>query len=194
MRSGAALALVALLGPPRHVSGNCRGLDRTALIKLYEALDGANWVNNKNWNTTSGTSLQNKENDPCDRDPAKRWYGVGFRDPCEKYLDDILGEGLQTDYLTQVRGSGSGCFAGRITALNLKRNGLAGNLTIPEIGDLENLTYIDLSWNSIGGSIPTEFGRINNVQVVNLAHNLIGGSIPTEIGNINSEGPAARGS
>ena len=32
--------------------------------------------------------MENKNNDPCDID--KRWYGVGFTDPCEKWLDDML--------------------------------------------------------------------------------------------------------
>ena len=182
------LCLCALLSAAR---ANCRGLDRAALIKLYDALDGANWVNNRNWNTTTGTSAENKANDPCD--PAKRWYGVGFIDPCERYLDDIVGSGPQTDYQVRVRGLGQGCFAGRITSLNLRRNNLRGNFSIPELGDLENITYVDLSWNSIGGAIPTEIGRWNNVQMINLAHNELGGELPTELGTLNSLGPAAVG-
>ena len=159
-----------------------------ALIRLYEELDGANWVNNRNWNTTSGTSAQNKANDPCD--PDKRWFGVGFIDPCERYLDDIIGEGPQMDFLIQTRGLGQGCFAGRITSLNLRRNGLSGNLSIPELGDLENITYVDLAWNAIGGSIPTEIGRWNNIEVISLASNSIVGALPTELGTLNSGGPA----
>ena len=183
----AAIAAVALFAAVAH--GHCRGLDRTALIRLYEAFDGANWANNRNWNTSSGTSAQNKANDPCDHN--NRWYGVGFIDPCEKYLDDIIGDGPQTDFLTRVRGSGQGCFAGRITSLLLRRNNLRGNLTVPELGDLANLTYIDLSWNGLEGAIPTEIGRLNNVQIINLAHNNITGELPTELGNINSMGPSA---
>merc|ERR1712185_874472 len=149
--------LLALAALASRAAAHCRGLDRTALIKLYDAFDGANWVNNRNWNTTSGTSAQNKANDPCD--PTQRWFGVGFIDPCEKYLDDIVGSGPQTDFLTRVRGSGQGCFAGRVTSLNLRRNNLHGNMTVPELGDLENLTYIDLSWNNLEGAIPTQIGR-----------------------------------
>ena len=159
----------------------------TALIRLYEGLDGASWSNNVNWNTTSGTSAQNKANDPCT--VGKRWHGVGFMDPCDPFMDDIIGEGPATDYLTKIRGAGQGCFAGRVTSLNLRRNGLKGNLTIPELGDLGNLTYLDLSWNEIGGEIPTQIGRIANVQVVNLAHNSIVGVLPSELGNLNSNGP-----
>ena len=152
----------------------------TALIRLYEGLDGASWVSNTNWNTSSGTSKQNKANDPCT--VGKRWHGVGFMDPCDPYMDDIIGEGPATDYLTKIRGAGQGCFAGRVTSLcvapslfsqalspsrplladqaspnsksfpylllscrNLRRNNLKGNLTlIPELGDLDNLTYMYL--------------------------------------------------
>ena len=185
----AVKAAFAVLLLARGAAGNCRGLDRSALIRLYDALGGPDWVNNRNWNTSTGTSAQNKANDPCD--PNQRWYGVGFIDPCEKYLDDIVGSGPQTDYLTRIRGSGQGCFAGRITSLNLRRNNLRGNLTVPELGDLQNLTYLDLSWNGLEGAIPTEIGRLNNVQIINLAHNNISGELPTELGTLNSQGPLA---
>ena len=136
------------------MSTHCRGLDRHALIRLYESLGGEGWVNNRNWNTTTGTSAENKNNDPCDMN--KRWFGVGFMDPCEPYFDDIIGSGPDAEYLTNIRGAGQGCFAGRITSLSLPRNNLAGNLSVPELGDLANLTYLDFSWNSINGSIPPE--------------------------------------
>jgi len=179
----------------RGGDGHCRGLDRMALIKLYDALGGPDWTNNLNWNTTTGSSAENKQNDPCD--PKKRWFGVGFIDPCEKYLDDIVGSGPETDYLTSIRGSGQGCFAGRITSLNLRRNNLVGNFSIPELGDLTNLTYLDLSWNSIYGTIPTEIGSaspmqgINNIQVINLAHNQLTGELPSQLGQLNMLGPPA---
>lgn len=182
--------LLALAALPL-ASAHCRGLDRAALIKLYEMTGGAHWRNNQNWNVTSGTALENKNNDPCDL--KKRWYGVGFTDPCEPLLDDIIGQGPDADYLTELRGAGMGCFAGRVTSLALPRNNMTGNFSIPELGDLANLTYLDLSWNSLGGAIPTEMGRINNIQIVNLGFNRLEGTIPTELGNINSGGPQPGG-
>ena len=188
MASRAACRLLAAALLAAGARANCRGLDRAALITLYEALGcnprsvpapaamipsaaprrepasrrgarcarrGAEWTNNKNWNTTTGTPEQNKNNDPCD--PNKRWYGVGYQDPCLQYHDDILGSGpvrhpnprqrprpsrarrtrrqsrgppcdveQETDYLTEIRGAGQGCFAGRISSLNLHRNNLVG--------------------------------------------------------------------
>ena len=95
--------LLALAALPL-ASAHCRGLDRAALIKLYEMTGGAHWRNNQNWNVTSGTALENKNNDPCDL--KKRWYGVGFTDPCEPLLDNIIGQGPDADYLTELRGAG----------------------------------------------------------------------------------------
>ncbi len=175
----------------RFVEGSCRGLDRTALIRLYEATDGANWVNNQNWNITTGTPFENRANDPCD--PEKRWFGIGFIDPCERYLDDIIGDpnDPEMEYLIRLRGLGQGCFAGRITSINLRRNGLRGNFSISELGDLANLSYVDLSFNELAGTVPTELGRWNNVQYINLQHNSLEGFVPTELGAINSQGPPA---
>ena len=39
---------------------------------------------------------------------------------------------------------------------------------MPLLASCVSLTYLDLSWNSLGGAIPTEMGRINNIQIVNL--------------------------
>ena len=128
MAARAACRLLAAALLAAGARANCRGLDRAALITLYEALGcssrsvsaprhaslepplriasphlvrgrrgvrcarrGAEWTNNRNWNTTTGTPEQNKNNDPCD--PNKRWFGVGYQDPCLQYHDDILGSG-----------------------------------------------------------------------------------------------------
>lgn len=157
------LRLAALAALTGSAEAHCRGPDRMALVRLYEALGGEEWTNNKNWNITSGTSAENKRNDPCD--DRKRWFGIGFIDPCDPYLDDILDDGSTSTHLAAVRGSGLGCFAGRITAINLPRNNLRGNLSVlTELGDLTNLSYIDLSWNAITGGIPAEVGKISNMQ------------------------------
>jgi len=108
-----AIVVVTVVAMISVTAGHCRGLDRSALIAMYNALDGANWVNNRNWNTTTGTSAQNKANDPCDH--LKRWYGVGFIDPCEKYLDDIVGEGHKPTFsrVCAVAGRGASQAASR---------------------------------------------------------------------------------
>ena len=101
------------------------------------------------------------------------------------------------------------------TYLDLSGYGWDNLLTggIPsEIGDLVNLTYLDLSSNQIGcyeyyydddhdwsgiiclthcdeteecnSSIPVEIGNLNNLTYLNLSDNLLRGEIPSEIGNL----------
>ncbi|KAK1378576.1 receptor-like protein 51 [Heracleum sosnowskyi] len=47
-----------------------------------------------------------------------------------------------------------------------------------------NLTYIDLSHNSLYGKIPTSLTRLENLQVLNLSSNGITGIIPHSIGDL----------
>ena len=66
--------------------------------------------------------------------------------------------------------------------------GLTGPIP-PEIGNLVNLTYVDLSWNQLTGSIPPEIGNLTNLGWLYLSNNQLIGSIPIEIGNlVNLEG------
>ena len=85
--------------------------------------------------------------------------------------------------------SNQGCFAGRITTLNLRRNNLTGHLNLEDLGELTNLTYLDLSFNQLSGSIPTQIGQIDNLQMMNLAHNELSGTLPSELGALNSGAP-----
>ena len=63
----------------------------------------------------------------------------------------------------------------------------------PEIGQLVNLEYLDLSgaafpnYNGglgLTGGIPPEIGNLTNLTYLNLSGNPLGGSIPDELGNL----------
>jgi len=54
----------------------------------------------------------------------------------------------------------------------------------PEIGNLTNLTYLNLGNNQLTGSIPSEIGNLTNLDYLNLASNQLTGSIPPEIGSL----------
>jgi hypothetical protein len=156
------LQLLVTLLPALALSG-MRRADRAALVSFYNLLGGPHWLNSDGWHVDDPTS------DPCD--PQTRWRGVGCIDPCDSWID------------------GPDCAFGRVTALNLRSNNLTGSITNwTGIGDLHNLTWLDLSFNSISGSLPAEIGEIQNIAAISLKNNHLEGQIPDAIGNINSNG------
>ena len=155
-------ALIICLAP--FATGLARVADKQALIDLFTLLGGPHWFNNDGWDPDGGA-------DPCTLE--NRWFGVGCIDPCDIYRD------------------GPSCAFGRITALNLRDNNLTGSLTNwTGVGQLHNLSWIDLSVNAISGSVPAEIGNVQNVEVLNMAWNSLEGGLPSTLGALNSNGYA----
>ncbi|RZB61549.1 Receptor-like protein EIX2 [Glycine soja] len=69
--------------------------------------------------------------------------------------------------------------------LNLSWNSFQGR-GIPEfLGSLTNLRYLDLSNSDFGGKIPTQFGSLSHLKYLNLAwNNYLEGSISRQLGNL----------
>ena len=66
---------------------------------------------------------------------------------------------------------------------NLPYSGLTGSIP-SEIGNLTNLTELNLYGNQLTGSIPPEIGNLTNLTYMNLGSNQLTGSIPSEIGSL----------
>ncbi|GLJ17413.1 hypothetical protein SUGI_0302860 [Cryptomeria japonica] len=63
----------------------------------------------------------------------------------------------------------------------VSNNHLTGILP-PSIGQLSsNLTYLDLSNNMIGGSIPQQIANLTNLTYLSLSNNLFSGNIPSRV-------------
>ena len=93
-------------------------VQREALLKLYESLNGDDWHENRNWGTNT---------------PLNRWFGVETEDGdvsrIELGRNRLAGEiPAEVGLLKHLRG------------LNLSQNQLSGPIP-PEIGGLENLTH-----------------------------------------------------
>ena len=72
---------------------------------------------------------------------------------------------------------------GRVTGLTANGKGLAGSIP-SELGNLTDLTILNLSGNKLGGAIPAELGDLTNLTIFYLHNNELSGPIPAELGNL----------
>jgi hypothetical protein len=70
-----------------------------------------------------------------------------------------------------------------MTSLLLYSNQLSGSVPV-ELGNLTNLTLLDLSANGLSGTIPAELGNLTNLTLLNTSSNQLSGRIPPELGKL----------
>ena len=180
--------------------------DRAALVALYNATDGPNWVNNENWLTdaplaewygvdTDGSgrvvSLDLGAQRPED---SRQWIPHGLTGPIPPELGNLshLTElnlrynALEGPIPPELGGLAS------LTRLNLWRNRLTGPIP-PELGNLASLTNLWLSDNDLSGAIPPELGNLVSLRSLGLAGNNLTDTIPSQLGNLASLGQLALG-
>ncbi|KAI4384582.1 hypothetical protein MLD38_002713 [Melastoma candidum] len=68
-----------------------------------------------------------------------------------------------------------------LLSLNLSNNSLAGSIPT-SIGSLKALNFLDLSVNRLSGSIPQELGQAISLRELRLQKNQLSGSVPSSIG------------
>ena len=146
--------------------------DRAALVALYNATDGPNWVNDENWLTDA---------------PLGEWYGVETDASGRVFRLDLSGNddnwpeviphGLSGQIPSEL-GNLSG-----LTRLDLAFNDLTGPIP-PQLGNLANLYELVFDGNDFTGSIPPELGNLANLAVLALRRNHLTGAIPPELGNL----------
>ena len=144
---------------------NCLELtDRDALVALYNAADGDNWVNKDNWLS--------------DR-PLGEWHGVrtdGNGPVTGLYLNDNRLRGEIPPELGSLANLGR---------LHLFTNQLSGEIP-PELGSLSNLRELYLYQNQLSGEIPPELGSLSNLGELYLYQNQLSGEIPPELGSLSN--------
>ncbi len=148
--------------------------DSLALVALYNATNGSNWLNG--WNLDQ---------------PMSTWYGITLtiegcvqcidldgRLDCDGYLFNNLGNNL----VGQIPDSLSNL--SQVESISFGNNFLAGSIP-SSLGQLQKLNQLILRYNSLTGSIPSELGNLMNLSVLNLSYNNLSGEIPEELGLIN---------
>ena len=73
----------------------------------------------------------------------------------------------------------------QLTELDLWNNGLSGSIPA-ELGSLSNLLYLFLMDNQLSGSIPAELGNLSNLLFLRLDNNQLSGPIPAELGRLSN--------
>ena len=179
------MALAALLAA---AEGLLRPIQKQALIDLYESMNGASWAlwpDHPLWNRTApelhpflggnyGWDVESPWSDPCLLNGSvfgKSWYGVGCQDPCDPALDGPL------------------CAHGQVVSLELGWNNVSGVFPHSMMNILKKLSLLDLSHNSLSGTIPTEVGKLRVLNYFQLGDNALSGTIPTEVRTIGSHMP-----
>jgi Leucine-rich repeat (LRR) protein len=157
-----------------------------ALVAIYNATGGDNWINHSGWLEDSFVS---------------NWYGIVLdnnnfistlnlrSNNLAGTLPESIGNFNNIEYLdlsvNQIYGTIPPELFSLTTLveLNLSGNDLSGN--IPNaIGDLNNLTKLDLSFNQLSGDIPRNIGNLTSLSEFSARDNEITGSLPSEIGSL----------
>ena len=149
--------------------------DRAALVALYNATDGPNWINNDNWLTDA---------------PLGDWYGVETDASGRVVRLDLSGtwagrihHGLSGPIPSELGNLSN------LTDLSLWLNDLTGPIP-PELGNLTLLQHLDLAINDLSGPIPPELGNLTSLWWLNLRSNDLSGPIPPELANLSNPGMA----
>ena len=146
--------------------------DRAALIALYEATDGPNWVDSENWLTDA---------------PLGDWFGVETNREGQVVGLAMAYWDQQTEEWTNNNVSGPiPPELGNLASLQYVRffnNRLSGPIP-PELGKLSDLRDLDFNSNDLSGPIPPELGNLANLEWLQLTSNALTGPIPLELGNL----------
>ncbi|TQD91971.1 hypothetical protein C1H46_022487 [Malus baccata] len=80
---------------------------------------------------------------------------------------------LQVKYLSSIE-----------MAIGLRNNSLTGNIP-REIGQLQLLRELDISFNNLSGNIPHQISNLRNLEMLDLSRNHLSGEIPASLSSLN---------
>ena len=147
--------------------------DRAALVALYHATDGPDWINSENWLTDA---------------PLGDWHGVDTDASGRVVRLDLAGF-WDIEARREVRHGLTGPIPlelsnlTKLYHLDLGFNELTGPIP-PELANLTELSFLNLGVNELTGPIPPELGQLVNLVTLTLWRNHLWGVIPPTLGNL----------
>ena len=135
--------------------------DRTALVALYNATNGANWRNRTNW---------------LSEEPIGGWYGVVTNDS-GRVRELHLGDNGLTGTLPPEVGSLS-----RLSHVHFWSNALTGPIP-PAFWSLP-LEWVALTDNQVTGTLPPEVGDLVDLHSLDLGYTAMTGPLPRSLTNL----------
>ena len=183
---------------------------RDALIALYNATDGTNWHNSRNWLTSESirfwegvstnaagfvTELSLSDNNLSGTLPPELGDLTQLR---RLVLDNneltgpIPSELGKLDWLTMLELSVNGLTGTipvelaalpHLDSLLLWRNQLSGPIPV-ELGSMRSLRKLLLAWNQLSGPVPPELGNLKTLVDMSLSRNELTGTVPPELANL----------
>ena len=161
-----------------------------ALMDLYAATGGPNWIDNDGWEDAQVTSLSGVSTESGHVVflllPQNKLVGV---------LPDTLDALTKLEYLWLQKNNLSGPVPAAwsdfsvhdtLEVVNLSENQLTGPFPEAFLG-ISSLQVLDLARNQFSGSIPSTVGGMTQLLDLNLHENAFSGVLPPELGNLQLE-------
>ena len=160
--------------------------DIAALITLYNATDGANWLDSTNWLSDQ---------------PLQYWKGVHINEEgrivelrlggnnLSGQIPPELGNLSNLERLELYGNQLTGAIPfelgnlSKLERLSIQYNQLTGSIP-SRLSNLIELTSLRLNGNRLTGAIPLKLSSLNNLQILLLDYNELTGAIPSELGNL----------
>ena len=134
----------------------------TVLQQVYEALDGANWINSEGWRP--GLS--------CDVPHQHRWHGTDCSGGAITRLE-LLANNLQGTLPTEL-----GLLA-NLRSLAIESNPLLSGSIPTQLAALRELTFLSVHNSTrLSGTLPNELGSLDSLSYLSLHECALSGTLP----------------